>query len=144
MHNQIPQASEVLRNECVFITHQPENALLLLKWLRQITYNERRETFLWAYDFSKKHQVKNWLIDDENIFIITPEEKEWVTYTWTELVSDSDIAKIAVVTSDHFPNLLVNAEFTTSAQEKYRQHGSTEHEVFTDFSLAYQWLTEGY
>lgn len=144
MDKPTPQSAVALRNDCVKITHLPEKALLLLKWCRQITFTERRDTFLWAYDFSKKHGVKNWLLDDEHIFIITPEEKEWVTHTWTELVASSDIAKIAVVTSDHFPNLLANADFTTTAQEKYRHHGATEHEVFTDYHLAYQWLTEGY
>ena len=135
---------EVLRNDCVAINVQTQNDLLVVKWRRQITCSERQETFLWAYDFSKKNSIKNWLVDDEAVFLITPEEKDWVTNTWTRLVSDSPIEKIAVVTSDHFPNLLANTEFTTSTQKKYKQHGTAEHEVFVDYHLAFQWLTEGY
>src|SRR5215218_6573014 len=133
---------EVLRNDWVSINLKLEADLLVVTWQRQITNSERQETFLWAYDFSKKNSVKNWLVDDEALFLITPEEKDWVANTWTRLVSDSKIEKIAVVTSDHFPNLLTNTEFTLTAQEKYKQHGSTEHEVFIDHNLAYQWLAE--
>lgn len=135
---------EVLRNDCVSINLKTEDALLVVTWQRQITYSERQETFLWAYDFSKQNSVKNWLVDDEALFLITPEEKDWVANTWTRLVSDSQIEKIAVVTSDHFPNLMANAEFTLVSQKKYKQHGRTEHEVFIDHHLAYQWLAEGY
>ena len=135
---------EVLRNDCVAINVKTENDLLLVKWQRQITCSERQETFLWAYDFSKKNSIKNWLVDDEALFLITPEEKDWVTNTWTRLVSDSQIEKIAVVTSDHFPNLLGNAEFTMASQVNYKQHGATELEVFIEHELAYHWLTEGY
>lgn len=135
---------EVLRNDCVSINLKKENALLEVKWHRQISYTERQETFLWAYDFSKRNSVKNWLVDDKALFLITPEEKDWVANTWTRLVSDSKIEKIAVVTSDHLPNLMANTEFTLVSQEKYKQHGRTEHEVFIDHQLAYQWLTEGY
>lgn len=135
---------EVLRNEFVSINLQPEDDLLIVKWKRQITCAERQETFLWAYNFSKQNNIKNWLVDDEALFLITPEEKDWITNTWTRLVSDSRIEKIAVVTTDHFPNLLANAAFTTASQLKYRQYGGTEHEVFIDQQLAFQWLTEGY
>ena len=135
---------EVLRNDCVSINLKTEDALLVVKWQRQITCNERQETFLWAYDFSKQNGIKNWLVDDEALFLITPEEKDWVANTWTRLVSDSQIEKIAVVTSDHFPNLMANAEYTTTTQRKYQQHSSLEHEVFIDHQLAYQWLAEGY
>ena len=135
---------EVLRNDHVSINLKMEDALLVVKWQRQITYLERQETYLWAYDFSKQNGIKNWLVDDEALFLITPEEKEWVTNTWTRLVSDTQIEKIAVVTSDHFPNLMANAAFTMAAQDNYRQYSSTEHEVFIDHQLAYRWLAEGY
>jgi len=135
---------EVLRNDCVAINLETESALLVVKWQRQITSKERQETYLWAHDFSKQNGIKNWLVDDEALFLITPEEKDWVTNTWTRLVSDTQIEKIALVTSDHFPNLLSNVAFTTAAQVNYRQHGSTEHEVFIDHQLAYRWLAEGY
>lgn len=134
----------VLENEAVIISHDEANNLIFLKWKRQITLEERQKTFLWAYGFSKTETVKNWLIDDQELYIITDEEKAWVTDIWTRLVASSGIEKIAVVTSDHFPNLQTNAPFTTAAQAKYRQHGTTEHEVFTETHLAYQWLLEGY
>ena len=139
-----PVGAVVLENEYVIISHDEATSLLLLKWKRQITLEERQKIFLWAYGFSKTENIKNWLIDDEAIYIITPEEKAWVTNIWTKLVANSGIEKIAVVTTDNFPNLQANASFTTSAQEKYRQHGTTEHEVFTEYHLAYQWLLEGY
>lgn len=137
-------AEIVLQTDYVQVTHEAKNSLILLKWLRQITPEERQRTFLWAYGFSKSEKVSNWLIDDEAIYLITPEEKAWVTNIWTKLVADSGIKKIAVVTSDHFPNLHANAGFTMEAQENYKQHSTTEHEVFTEYHLAYHWLLEGY
>jgi hypothetical protein len=134
---------EVLRNNYVSILYDRTASLLILKWKRQINLKERKSGFLWAYWFSCARSVANWLIDDEEIFLISPAEKEWVTHTWTRLVAKSPIQKIAVVTPASLPDLMTNVEFTESAQKQYETFGHTRHEVFTDYSLALTWFQEG-
>lgn len=131
----------VLENEFVRITFFEAESLILLKWKRQIDFGERKEIFLWAYQFSKDRKVKNWLIDDEEIYIITTEERSWVENEWTEIVADSGIEKIAVyVPEEAYSVINTNTDFTKNAQQNYKQHGITEHEVFTDYDTALMWL----
>ncbi|NEM97128.1 hypothetical protein [Pontibacter burrus] len=131
----------VLENEFVSITFFEAESLILLKWKRQIDFGERKEIFLWAYQFSKDRKVKNWLIDDEEIYIITTEERSWVENEWTEIVADSGIEKIAVyVPEEAYSVINTNTDFTKNAQHNYKQHGITEHEVFTDYGVALMWL----
>jgi hypothetical protein len=135
-------AAAVLDNNCVSVVYQPEESLLIITWKRQISLAERKETFLWAYEFSCAHAICNWLIDDEEIFLITPAEKDWITHTWTQLVATSGIRKIAVVTPLHLPGLLSNLQFTAEAKKQYATFGHTRHEVFTDHQLARNWFKE--
>lgn len=131
----------VLQNEFVLIVYAEAESCILLKWKRQIDFNERKEIFLWAYEFSKDRKVKNWLIDDEEIFIITSEEKRWVENEWTAIVADSGIEKIAVyVPEEAYHSLNTNTDFTKTAQQNYKEHGITEHEVFTDYQTAMLWF----
>jgi hypothetical protein len=135
---------EVLRNNYVSVLYHKEESLLTIKWLRQINLKERKNGFLWAYWFSCPRHIKNWLIDDNEIFLITPPEKEWVTYTWTRLVARSTIKKIAVVTPGNTPGILANVQFTESAQKQYESFGDTRHEVFTDYHMAQAWFREDF
>ncbi|WP_242927386.1 hypothetical protein [Pontibacter vulgaris] len=134
-------AVEVLHNDYVTITWFKADSLILLKWLRQIDFDERKETFLWAYQFSIDNQVKNWLIDDEEIYIITTAEREWIESEWTKIVAGSGIAKIAVyIPASFYSGLITLTDFTQNAQNNYKLFGTTEHEVFTDYETALTWL----
>lgn len=131
----------VLQNEFVLVIYAEAESFILIKWKRQIDFNERKEVFLWAYQFSKANKVKNWLIDDEEIYIITNEEKQWVANDWTEIIADSGIEKIAVyVPEEAYHSINTNTDFTKTAQQNYKHHGATEHEVFTDYQTAVMWL----
>ncbi|MBB6612423.1 hypothetical protein H7F15_15355 [Pontibacter sp. Tf4] len=135
------ETEKVLENKLVTIVYAPAESCILLKWKRQIDLQERKETFLWAYHFSKERKVRNWLIDDEEIYIITSEEKRWVENEWTQIVADSGIEKIAVYLPEEAYNAIqTNTEFTRKAQQNYKHHGKTEHEVFTDYETAMLWL----
>ncbi len=132
---------EVLQNDFVNVTYSETDAFILIKWKRQISFEERKEIFMWAYQFSKDNNVKSWLLDDEEIFIITAEERDWVANAWTEIVVDSGIRKIAVYVPEYFYNTLATqTDFTETAQQNYQLHGTTEHEVFTDYETALEWL----
>ncbi|MBC5772561.1 hypothetical protein H8S95_00665 [Pontibacter sp. KCTC 32443] len=132
---------EVLQNDFVSIINCQSDSCILIKWKRQIDFEERKEIFLWAYQFCKDNEVKNWLIDDEEIYIITSEERNWVANEWTEIVADSGIRKIAVYVPEYNYNALANqTDFTQTAQNNYQRHGTTEHEVFTDYQTAMHWI----
>ena len=130
----------VLQNDFVSVCYSRDHSLLILYWKRQIDFEERKQAFMWGYDFSKEHQVKNWLIDDEEIYMISQQEREWIENSWTELASQANIGKIAVYTPDHFNTLSTMTDFTSNAQKNYKHHGITEHEVFTDYQMALHWL----
>ncbi|WP_276497491.1 hypothetical protein [Pontibacter litorisediminis] len=132
--------SEVFRSGFVSLHYDASYSLLIVKWERQIDLDERKEGFLKALEFSVEHNVLNWLINDEEIFVITTAEQKWIENEWTELVAKSDIQKIAVWHPDHYNSLVTFTEFTQRAQKKYRQHGTTHHEVFMDFQTALEWL----
>lgn len=131
---------EVFQNEFVSMLYSEDFSLLTVKWKRQIDLEERKEGFLWGLDFSVANKVKYWLIDDEEIFVITSEEQKWVENEWTELVAKSDIRRIAVLHPDHYNSLVTFTGFTQRAQKNYQHHGTTQHEVFTDYQTALEWL----
>ena len=132
---------EVFRNDFVVVHYGESDSLLLIEWRRQVDLEERKEIFLWAYHFSIDQLVKNWLINDEEIFIITSQERKWINDTFTRLAAEAGIRKIAVYVPEYFYNsLLTMTDFTQDAQEIYKQLGVTEHEVFTDYNMALTWL----
>ncbi|WP_139307961.1 hypothetical protein [Pontibacter flavimaris] len=133
-------SEEILRNGFVSLRYDAAHALLTLKWLRQIDFEERREGFLRALDFSIGNDIRYWLIDDAEIFVITSQEQHWVENEWTALVATSGISKIAVLLTDHYNSLVSFTGFTQRAQKKYQHHGSARHEVFMDQQTALQWL----
>lgn len=133
---------EVFHTPYVSVLYDESISLLTIYWKRQINLEERKNGFLWALQYSDTHQVRNWLIDDAEIFLITPAEKEWITYTWTRLVAGSCIQKIAVVTPEQLPGLISNTPFTEEAQKQYAAFGHTRHEVFTDHQMALAWFRE--
>ena len=138
--NSDKEGEKVLQNDFVSVFYNKAKSLLIIKWKKQVNFEERKEVFMWGRDFSVKHQVKNWLIDDEEIYMFTQEEIDWVENTWTELASSAGISKIAVYTPDRFHTLSALTGFTLNAQKNYQRHGNTEHEVFTDYQAALSWL----
>ncbi|AKD03662.1 hypothetical protein POKO110462_02505 [Pontibacter korlensis] len=133
-------SEEVFQNSFVRVLYNKAASLLIIKWTRQIDLEERKEGFSWALDFSISQSVKYWLIDDEEIFIITSQEQEWVEGPWTELVATSGILKIAVCLQDHYNSLATLTDFTRRAKDNYLRHGVTQHEVFMDVQTALEWL----
>ncbi|HEY4652277.1 MAG TPA: hypothetical protein VIG72_12730 [Pontibacter sp.] len=132
---------EVLHNDFVQVSYCEADSLLLIKWKRQVDLEERKEVFLWGHGFSKANGVKNWLIDDEEIFIITTKEREWIQDTWTKMAAEAGLEKIAVYLPEYFFNSIITlTDFTQQAQKNYQRHGTTQHEVFTDYEIALTWI----
>ncbi|MEJ8755960.1 hypothetical protein WG947_03050 [Pontibacter sp. H259] len=130
----------ILQNDFVTVFYD-EIDTIIIRWERQITPEERIDTFLWAQQYSKVHEVKNWLIDDESIFLITEKEKEWVENKWPPLAAEAGIRKIVVYIPEYFQNSIMSlTDFTKRAQKNYDHYGVTQHEVFTDYQVALAWL----
>ncbi|WP_162427234.1 hypothetical protein [Pontibacter pudoricolor] len=132
--------TEVLQNDFVTILLDDAN-ILTIKWERQIDFEERKQIFLWGLTYSVGKNVKNWLIDDEQIYIITSQEREWVVNDWPPLAAEAGIKKIAVfLPEDLSSSQLTLTDFTERAQSHYERLGVTQHEVFTDYDTALVWL----
>ncbi|MEJ8803479.1 hypothetical protein [Pontibacter sp. H249] len=133
--------SEVLKNDYVVVRYCEADSLLIVDWQRQVEIEERKKVFLWGNQFSTDNHIKNWFINDEEIYIITPEERKWISNTWIKLVAEAGVRKVAVYVPEYFYNtLLTLTDFTQEAQDVYKQLGVTEHEVFTDYNMALTWL----
>ncbi|WP_205502961.1 hypothetical protein [Rufibacter psychrotolerans] len=130
----------VFETEFVSIFLDQSLKLLLLVWKRQITLAERKEGFLKGLELTRQHRLTAWLIDDLQLSIITPEEKEWVLTQFQEEASQTTIQKLAVVTPDFYPSLVANTEFTEKGKQGYQAKGIIQHEVFIDYSSALSWL----
>ncbi len=130
----------VLKKDFVTVGQIGEN-LLSIKWEQQIDYDQRLEGFLWALAYSAENRITNWLINDEEIFIITAKEREWVINEFPELAARAGIRKVAVYLPEEFGSSLVSlSDFTKRAQVNYERLGVTQHEVFTDYQAALDWL----
>lgn len=130
----------ILQNDFVSIFFDEVDSLII-RWERQITFDERKETFLWVLQFSKEHKVKNWLIDDENIFLISDQERSWIEAEWPPLAGEAGLVKLAVYIPEYFFNSTNSLkDFTARAQQNYNQYGVTQHEVFMDYQIALVWL----
>ncbi|RNI30662.1 hypothetical protein [Rufibacter latericius] len=143
MDKQLPLESQpepVFQTEFVAIHLHKDRSLLLVEWLRQINLEERKIGFLEALKITTQHQLQNWLIDDLQIYIITPEEKNWVLTEFQDLASKTTIQKLAVVTPDFYPALVSNTEFTDKGKQGYKAKGVIQHEVFIDYASALDWL----
>ncbi|KAA3437955.1 hypothetical protein [Rufibacter hautae] len=116
------------------------HSLLVLEWKRQITLEERRVGFGQGLKITNQHQIRYWIIDDLQILIISPEEKNWVLTDWIAEASKSSILKLGVVCADYYPVLVANTEFTHQGKEQYETEGVIQHEVFTDYPSALSWL----
>ncbi|ALI97756.1 hypothetical protein [Rufibacter tibetensis] len=130
----------VFHKEYVSIHLLEAQSLLLLEWKRQISMEERKVGFQEALAFTHKNQISRWLVDDLQLYIITAEEKEWILTQFQEEASKSPLLKLAVVTADFYPSLVVNTEFTEKTKEGYEAKGVIQHEVFTDYASALHWL----
>jgi len=130
----------ILQNDCVTVFYD-ELDTIIIRWERQISPEERVDTFTWAQQYSKQNGVKNWLIDDENIHLITEKEKNWVENEWPPLAAEAGICKIVVYLPEYFLNSIMSlTDFTKRAQQNYSRFGVTQHEVFTDYQMALNWL----
>ncbi|MER2997910.1 hypothetical protein [Pontibacter populi] len=134
------EGNEVLKNDFVTIL-LTDSDILIIKWERQIDFDERKQIFLWGLQFSVDNNVKNWLIDDEHIYIITSQEREWIENDWPPLAAEAGIPKIAVyIPEDFSSSQLTLTDFTERAQSHYERIGVTQHEVFIDYAIALTWL----
>ncbi|WP_210465112.1 MULTISPECIES: hypothetical protein [Rufibacter] len=127
-------------NDFVSILLFESRSLLVLEWKRQISLEERKVGFWKGLELTNQYQIKNWIIDDLQLYIISPEEKEWVITEWTTEASKSSILKLGVVCADYYPALVANTEFTDQGKEQYESKGVIEHEVFTDYTSALFWI----
>ncbi|GGK71679.1 hypothetical protein ACD591_04925 [Rufibacter glacialis] len=134
------QPSAAFQTDFVLITTEPVRSLLVLEWRRQITLQERKIGFGKALDLTREMSLLYWLIDDLQLSIITPEEKEWVLSEFQGEASQTSLQKLAVVTPDYYPSLVANTEFTEKGKQGYQAKGQIRHEVFIDHESALNWL----
>lgn len=143
MNKQLPFESlsqQLLDNDFVTILLFNVPSLLILEWKRQITLPERQAGFTQALYFTNQRQIKYWLVDDLQLYIISPAEKAWILTEWIEVAVKSSILKLAVVCADYYPALMANTYFTEQGKAQYQCKSCIQHEVFTDYKSAFNWL----
>ncbi|WP_026464968.1 hypothetical protein [Adhaeribacter aquaticus] len=135
------KTQQVFDNEFLSIQVISKKSLLILIWKRQITLNERKEGYTLALSITAKNNITFWLVDDLQLFFIGLEEMEWLATEWIETASNSSLLKVGVVSSDYYPALIANTEFTNSIGSQFQSRTKIQHEVFTDYITALNWLS---
>ncbi len=94
--------NQIFKNSFVQISIYTPESVLLVKWEQQITLKQRKKGFLKALKFIKKYEIKNWLMNNENILFVTQEEKDWILTEWIGLLSQTSLEKAAIVYPDNY------------------------------------------
>ncbi|WP_026463902.1 hypothetical protein [Adhaeribacter aquaticus] len=131
---------QVFENDFITILWAKDKSLFNLIWKRQITLTERKEGTLKAFSLTKELLIHYWLIDDLQLSYLSPEEKDWIIKEWIYLASTSPILKLGVVTTEYYPALLANTDFTQACKTLYQSISVIQHEVFIDYTTALNWL----
>jgi hypothetical protein len=110
--------------------------------LYQHHFKERQEGFQAAFDIIKKSGATNLLINNEEIFLFTSREKQWLSETLHKWQAETKIRKFALVTTALFQNLDDLAEFIQSLKTTFRPSADFRYEFFIDEQTALTWLQE--
>ena len=132
----------LLQNDFVEIQIVEEVSLLTIKWKRQISFEERVIGYKEAYFYFKRFQIKNLLIDSKKVFLFTPVEKEWLYQAFNKWAPETQVKKIALITSVIYQNMSNLTEFATGLKKTLNLRGKIEHELFIDYETASLWLQE--
>lgn len=115
-------------------------SLILADWKRQVTFEERKACLLQALELIKQYQVKYLLINNHNIFYLSPAEKNWIACDWVESVSSSSLLKIGAVFFENYNMLINSINFTSQLQKLYKEKGKIQLRAFTNFPCAIAWI----
>src|SRR5688500_207001 len=109
----------LFRNDFVEVRYEEAYSLVVIQWKRQITLNERQIGYKTAFEYIKGHQATSLLVNNEKIFLFTPQEKLWLSGALNNWISETKIQKLALVTSDLYKNLTDLAEFIEEVKDMY-------------------------
>ena len=133
----------LFKNEFLEIGIDEPISLLVLRWKRQITSEERVAGYERAFAYLKSYAIRNMLVDNEAIFLFSQHDKAWLAETFNQWISEARIKRFALVTSDLYKNLTDLGDFIASIKKTYPLLGNVEHEFFIDYKTARQWIQEG-
>ncbi len=133
-------ATKVFELDFVTIFLHPAESLLLLEWKRQINFMERKVGYRQAIDLICQYGVKNWLINAQHLYYISPEEKNWILTEWVEIACQSPLVKFGVVCYDNYNLLIDKMNFTNHEQKLFQAKGKIDYRVFMNFTCALPWI----
>lgn len=118
-------------------------SLLVLRWKRQISFEERVAGYEQVFAYLKQYAIRNLVVDNEAIFLFSATEKEWITATFSQWILEAKLQRFGLVTTDLYKNLLDLSEFIGDLMLTDRFLGQVEHEFFVDHYTARQWVLDG-
>ena len=132
----------LFQNEYVKISLKGKISLVILQWQRQISVAERIAGYETVFEIIKRLQISNLLVDNEQIFLFTGEEKKWIGQNFSQWIQELKLKKFAIVTSDIYKNLTDLVLFVENMKLTYQSLGMVAHEFFTDYDTAMLWFKE--
>lgn len=141
--NQLLEHNATIKIEEEFgtISLYEAESLILVDWKRQVAFEERKFCLLEALSLINQYQVKYLLINDQNIFYLSPGDKNWIACDWVESASASSLLKIGVVFLENYDMLINSTDFTSQLQKLYKEKGKIQLRAFTNFPCALAWVS---
>ena len=133
----------VFRNNFVEVCYKDQLALVTIRWKRQISFEERKTGYQAAFNLIKETGAVNLLINNEEIFLFTNQEKLWISETLYKWKAETHIRKFALVTTALFHNLDDLVEFIQKIKNTFGKLSDFWYEFFVDQETALTWLQEG-
>jgi len=116
----------------------PDEKLVHLRWKGFANSEEFREGLNFALGLVREHNIQNWLGNLKLMQMIQVADEEWTTNTWYPKIVETELRKMAIVTSlDFLNNASVKRIVNASADDT-----TFETRYFVDVADAYAWLTE--
>ena len=81
--------SVLLQNNFVEMQLIRPFSLLIIKWKRQISFEERVFGYWAATEYLKEYQVENLLVNNEKIFLLSGSDKNWLSEILSKLFKET-------------------------------------------------------
>ena len=130
----------LFQNDFIKITFEKKISLLSVEWRRQITFAERVIGYENAFKFMKELKVEAFLVNNEKLFIFSTLEKDWLAEVLQKWVTETNIKKFALITSDMYKNMTDLADYIRAMKNTSIMLKQIEHEFFIDVETARLWL----
>lgn len=134
----MPQLSTVFLSDDFKIEADDALSFIRTEWLRPLTDEQFKAETMRAYDVIVARRAQLVLVNAQQVSILGPETKDWLSHTYYSLLSDTALRKMARVMPDNLFKKLALASVVARADAT----GSLNYDIrdFASEEEAMRWL----